>query len=62
MQVLTEEDDTYALMLLLPQLVSAAEAEAEVTGQQGYGWYGEQLKQLEARTLGTVRDRAQPAA
>ena len=61
-QVLTEEDDSYALMLLLPQLVAAAEAEAEVTGRPGYGWYAEQLKQLEARTLGTVRDRAIPAA
>jgi len=61
-QVLTEEDDSYALMLLLPQLVAAAEAEAEVTGRPGYGWYAEQLKQLEARTLGTVRNRAIPAA
>ena len=61
-QVLTEEDDSYALMLLLPQLVAAAEAEAQVTGQPGYGWYAEQLKQLEARTLGTTRDRANPAA
>jgi hypothetical protein len=49
-------------MLLLPQLVAAAEAEAEVTGHPGYGWYAEQLKQLEARTLGTTRDRANPAA
>jgi len=61
-QVLTEEDDSYALMLLLPQLVAAAEAEAELTGRPGYGWYAEQLKQLEARTLGTTRDRAAPAA
>ena len=56
-QVLTEEDDTYALMLLLPQLVASAEAEAVVTGQPGYGWYADQLRQVEARTLGTSSPR-----
>ena len=62
-QVLTEEDDTYALQLLLPQLVNAANDEADVTGQHRYGWYAEQLKQLEARTLGNApRSRNTTAA
>jgi hypothetical protein len=54
-QVLTEEDDVYALQSLLPHLVAVAEAEALVTGQPGYGWYRDQLDQLDERTLGTAR-------
>jgi hypothetical protein len=51
-QVLVEEDDAYALQILLPQLVAAAHAEAELTGQPGYGWYEDQLAAVEQRALG----------
>ena len=62
-QVLTEEDDTHALQLLLPQLVQAANDEADVTGQHRYGWYADQLAQLEVRTLGNApRSRNTTAA
>jgi hypothetical protein len=63
-QVLTEEDDRYALELLLVHLVAAADDEARVTGQLGYGWYADQLAQLEARDLNitTSRPRSNNAA
>ena len=54
MQVLAEEDDVYALQLLLPRLVAAAQAEAKATGQPSYGWYDDQLGQLEERQFGTA--------
>lgn len=58
-QVLVEEDDVYALGLLLPHLAAAAKREADITGQPGYGWYEDQLAQLEVRTLGAApRGRA----
>lgn len=49
-QVLTEEEDEYALQLLLPHLVAAAKTEADLTGQAGYGWYEDQLKHLDERS------------
>lgn len=54
-QVLVEEDDSYALGLLLPRLVRAAAAEAEITGQPSYGWYDDQLAALEERSFGTSK-------
>ena len=53
-QVLAEEDDVYALQLLLPRLVAAAQAEAKATGKPSYGWYDDQLGQLEERQFGTA--------
>ena len=56
-QVLLQEDDVYALQLLLPRLVGAAQAEAKATGQPSYGWYDDQLAQLEERQFGTQPTR-----
>ena len=56
-QVLVEEDDSYALQLLLPRLVAAAQDEAKATGQPSYGWYDDQLAQLEERQFGTQPTR-----
>lgn len=51
-QVLVEEDDLHALQLLVPHLVAAAQAEAAVTGAPPYGWYDDQLAQVEERSFG----------
>ena len=61
-RVLTEEEDLYALQLLLPHLVTAAKAEAEATGQPSYGWYEDQLTRLDERTLGAPTSRSNHAA
>lgn len=52
-QVLVEEDDMYALQLLLPRLAAAAAAEAAATGQPSNGWNDDLLEQLEKRQFGS---------
>jgi len=56
-QVLMLEEDADTLQTLLPRLIGAAQADAKATGKPSYGWYDDQLAQLEERQFGTKPTR-----
>lgn len=61
-QVLTQEDDVYALEQLLVHLVATARAEAESTGNNGHRWYEDQLTALGESTTPNRPSRSMNAA